>query len=90
MTKVNYKSGEDKLGPQRVEALRNLYASPIAANGYVYFTDLEGTTTVLKHGEIPRTAAINRLDESIAASAIVIDDSIILRGRKHLYCIGEK
>ena len=62
-------------------------ASPVGAGGHVYITDLRGTTQVITNSEIPRSVAVNRLGESVSASAAIVGREIFLRGEKHLYCI---
>jgi outer membrane protein assembly factor BamB len=88
LTRVHGPSGKDQPGALRLDPLGNIYASPVAANGHVYVTDLSGTTIVLSHEPTPKTVAVNRLDESISASAAIEGDEIFLRGEKHLFCIG--
>ena len=69
--------------------ISNVYASPVGAANRVYITDREGTTLVIRHGEIPRILALNRLDDSFSASAAVVGRELYLRGRRNLYCISE-
>jgi hypothetical protein len=88
LTRVHGPSGQDQPGPLRLDPLGNIYASPVAANGHVYVTDLSGTTIVLSHEPTPKTVAVNRLGESVAASAAIEGDEIFLRGEKHLWCVG--
>jgi outer membrane protein assembly factor BamB len=88
ITRVHGSSGKDQPGPIRLFQLENIYASPVAANGNVYVTDLSGTTVVLSHEPNPRIVAVNHLDESISASAAIDEDVVFLRGEKHLFCIG--
>ncbi len=90
ITRVQAKTGEDAPGAMRLGALGNIYASPVGAGGYVFITDLDGTTQVLSNTEIPRSVAVNALDEAISASAAIVDSEIFLRGDKHLYCIAEE
>ena len=40
--------------PFRLEGINNVYASPVAAAGRIYVTDLDGTTVSRRSGEIPR------------------------------------
>lgn len=87
LSQVDGASGEEPIGPFRLGALGNTYASPVAAAGRVYVTDLEGVTEVLSAGEVPRTLAVNRLDDSFAASAAIAGRQLFLRGRKSLYCL---
>jgi hypothetical protein len=69
--------------------LENIYASPVAANGHVYVIDPSGTTEVLFSQEVPRTVAVNRLGEPVAASLALVDQEIFIRGAGDLYCIAE-
>jgi outer membrane protein assembly factor BamB len=90
MTRVDGPSGTDQPGVFRLGELGNIYSSPVAANGHVYVTDLNGTTMVLSHETTPNLVAVNRLNESISASAAIDGDEIFLRGDDHLFCIGSR
>lgn len=81
------RSGETKAGPFRVDALRDIYASPVGAGGHVYITSREGTTVVISHNEEPKPVAVNHLDERFSASAAIAGDQIFLRGEHSIYCI---
>ena len=88
MTRVHGPTGQDQPGAFRLGQLGDIYASPVAANGFIYVTDLLGTTLVLTHDQAPKTVAVNRLDEPISASAAIEGDELFLRGETHLFCIG--
>ncbi len=88
LSRVTAATGEEPTPPLRLGSIRNVFASPVAANGHIYVTSLEGHTTVIATGDILRIIAENHLDDSFGASAAIADDSIILRGEKWLYCIG--
>lgn len=78
---------------QRAAAPGRYYASPVAANGHIYFTSLdEGAVTVVKAGgEMPVVAAKNPpLGERTAATPAIADDTIYIRTEKHLYAFAEK
>ena len=83
------KTGEESIGPFRLNGVRDIYASPVAADGKIYITSREGVTLVLSQPEMPRLLSANRLDDSFSASAALVDDEIFLRGEKFLYCIGQ-
>ncbi len=71
----------------------NYYASPVAANGHIYFTSLNhGVVTVLKAGAgEPTVVATNpKLGERVAATPAIADDTIYIRGAGHLYAFAEK
>lgn len=65
-------------------------ASPVAGAGNLYFTSLDGITTVVKAGPKFEVLAKNKIGETIVASPALSNGRIYLRGEKHLYCIEEK
>ena len=81
-------SGERYFGPVRMEGAANIYASPVAAGGYIYFTDREGTVEVVKAGEQYEVAAVNELGERVDASPAISGDELFIRGHEHLFCIA--
>ena len=64
-------------------------ASPLAAEGRVYFLNLEGKTTVVAASEKFEKLAENQLDDETVASPIAAGGKIFIRGRKTLYCLGQ-
>lgn len=68
--------------------------SPLYAEGRIYVSSDNGTTTVLQIAEDPKQAAEtvskNELNERMQASIAVAGKNLILRTEKHLWCIGEK
>lgn len=89
LTRVHGPTGEDQPGALRLGPLRDIYASPVAADQRVYVTDLLGTTVVISHHDIPRILAVNRLDETFSASAALAGNQLFLRGHQSLYCLQE-
>lgn len=63
------------------------YASPVAADGYVYATNEQGTTYVVRAGRDFRLVARNPLDEYTLASPAISDGELLIRTERHLYCI---
>ncbi len=88
LSRVDIQTGKDSGGPFRLAGIRNVYASPIAANGNIYVTDLDGTTIVIEDSNAPKVIAYNRLDDLFAASPIAVNDELYMRGAKFLYCIA--
>jgi outer membrane protein assembly factor BamB len=62
-------------------------ASPIYADGRLYFFNQQGTATVLKPGRALEVLATNTLDDGFMASPAVADKALFLRTRTHLYRI---
>lgn len=90
LSRANAKTGEDQGGPFRLDGIRNVYASPVAAADRVYVTDRDGVTLVIHHGDRPRVLARNRLKDRFSASAALVDRQLFLRGEGNLYCIAEE
>src|SRR5919108_5197904 len=89
-----YDAGTGKPGyvQERVAAPGRYYASPVAANGNIFFTSLEdGAVTVLKAGsEKPTVVAKNpKLGERVAATPAIADNVLYIRTDKHLYAFAE-
>ena len=68
---------------------RNYSASPIYADGRIYFCNQQSKTFVLKAGRTFELISTNSLDIGCMASPAVSDKSIYLRTKTHLYRISE-
>jgi outer membrane protein assembly factor BamB len=66
----------------------NYSASPVFADGRIYFQSEEGVTTVIAPGKTFRKLATNTLDEATLASMAVSGGSIFIRAERHLYRIA--
>jgi outer membrane protein assembly factor BamB len=60
-------------------------ASPICADGRLYLSSQDGTTTVLKPGRVLEVIATNKLDAGFMASPAVDGNAFYLRTKTHLY-----
>lgn len=93
VTAYDAKSGRQIFLQERVLAEGAYYASPVAANGHIYFTSLEdGTVTVLKAGSgKAEVAAVNpKLAERVAATPAIAHDTLYIRSAAHLYAFSNK
>ena len=90
LTTFDIRTGRRRYGPERLRGVRNVYASPVAADGRVYVTSREGTTLVLRAGPTLEVLATNMLDDGFDASPAIVDGEIYLRGQRYLYCIAEE
>jgi len=89
LSRVIAKTGEEPQEPFRLNGLSNVYASPVAASGRVYLTDLRGTTLVLTAEAEPKILARNVLNDEFSASAAIAGNELFLRGARSLYCIAK-
>lgn len=65
-------------------------ASPLYANGRIYFFSQDGHIPVIAAEREFQKLAENKLDDGFMASPAVIDDSLILRTRTHLYRVENR
>ena len=84
----NASTGEAYYGPERLEGIAEVYASPVGVSDRVYIVDRDGVTLVLKHGPKFEVLAENVLDDGFDASPAIVDTELYLRGHKYLYCIA--
>jgi outer membrane protein assembly factor BamB len=92
VTAYDAKTG-DQVYQERIVAPGQYYASPVAANGHIYFTSLQdGTVTVLNAGsDKPQVLATNpKLGERTAATPAIADNALFIRTDKHLYAFAAK
>ena len=72
-----------------LEGVPNVFASPVAARGRIYFPGQDGGTVVIKSGPAFEVLATNTLDDAFDASPALVDNEMFLRGRTFLYAIAE-
>ena len=73
--------------PQRIGG--NYSASPVYAEGRIYFLNEEGKTMVIEAGRQFKVLAENRLDGGFMASPAIAEKAFFLRTKTHLYRIEE-
>jgi outer membrane protein assembly factor BamB len=76
-----------KIWQERVNGIFS--ASPVAADGKIYFVSETGETIVLKSGREPVVIARNDIGERLIASPAVSNGQIFLRTDDRLFCIGK-
>lgn len=81
------KSGKAHYKAERLPELRMIYASPVAAGGFVYFTGRSGTTIVIKDSDRYEVVATNSVGETVDATPAPVDNELFIRGERHLFCI---
>ncbi len=81
-----------ELSAKRSAESGRYYASPVAANGHVYMSELDkGTVTVLKAGgDSLSPVQKNNLGERIAATPAIADNTLYVRTATKLYAFAEK
>jgi outer membrane protein assembly factor BamB len=59
------------------------------ADNLIYATDDDGVTKIIKPGDKLEVLAANKIGEEIYSSPAISRGQIIMRGTKHLWCIGK-
>jgi outer membrane protein assembly factor BamB len=86
MTCADMKTGE-RVAQMRLDGV--FFASPVAADGKIYFLSQTGETVVVKAGRTPAILARNDLGERLVASPAIARGRIILRSDGRLFAIGK-
>ncbi len=85
----NPANGQPYFEKQQLDEMRKIYASPVAAADRIYCTGRNGVTYVLKASDQFEVLAVNKLDDPIDCSPVIVGEELYLKSKKHLYCIVE-
>ena len=83
------KTGKANFVKQRLEGMREIFASPVGAANRVYFVGRNGVSQVIKHAEEFQVLATNTLNDKFDASPAIVGDELFLKGKTYLYCIAK-
>jgi outer membrane protein assembly factor BamB len=84
-------NGKPLAPPRRLAKIDgDVYASPVAAGGRIYFVNREGTKGVYQAGPELELLSTNELNEPVDASPAIAGPQMFLRGHKHLFCLQEE
>jgi outer membrane protein assembly factor BamB len=65
-------------------------ASPVAADGRIYFTSEQGQVRVVKAGPEFKLLAVNKLDDYVMATPAISNGSLFVRSQHFLMALGKK
>jgi len=90
LTCLNTTTGEYVYQEERVGALGDYYASPIAVDDYILVASQRGVVTVIRAGAL-ELDIIHQIDfkDAIMATPAAVDNKLYLRTSKTLYCFGK-
>jgi outer membrane protein assembly factor BamB len=86
---LNARTGEFHFQDKELPGIRDIYASPLLANGHLYIAGRDGTIVVVKDSPDFEVVSTTELGEGIDASPVALDNQLFLRGHEFLYCISE-
>lgn len=90
LTCVDAKTGKAHYAASRIPGIKETYASPVAAGGYVYLTARDGTIVVIDDSDKLKVVATNSVGEPVDATPAPVDNQLIVRGAKTLFCFEGK
>jgi outer membrane protein assembly factor BamB len=89
VTALDAATGQTLYGPQRLEGVAEIYASPLSVGGRVLVVGRDGNALVLDGGREYKVLVKNSLDDGFDASPVVVGDELYLRGYRNLYRISK-
>jgi outer membrane protein assembly factor BamB len=90
LTTLNPSTGEVRKQGRLRGVADHYYASPVAADGKIFFVSQAGVVTVLKAGPDQEVLAVNELDDESYATPAIADGRIYIRTRSALYSFGKR
>jgi outer membrane protein assembly factor BamB len=89
MSSFDAKTGQPFYAQERIGVTGSYYASPVAADGRIYVTSLDGKFSVIKAGgDKPEVLHTADFGERISATPAVVGDRLYLRTKSKLYAFG--
>ncbi len=89
LTCYRAKTGEALYEQERLDADGQYWASPVAANGNIYFASSRGNMAVVEATDTLKVVARNKLGEKINATPAIADDKLYVRSASHLWAFGK-
>lgn len=90
LTCLDARTGEVKYEGGRIPVPATFMSSPVAFDGKILLSSMEGDTYVIKAGPVHEVLKTNPLGEAIAASPALAQGRIYIRGESNLYAIGPR
>jgi outer membrane protein assembly factor BamB len=84
------KSGKILFEQERLDADGAYFASPIAANGHIYFGSSKGIVTIVEPADTLNVKARNDLGEPVLATPAIAGSTLYVRSANHLWAFGNK
>lgn len=90
MSSFDAKTGQPFYSQERLPVQGSYYASPVAADGRIYVSSLDGKLSVIKAGgDKPEVLHSADFGERISATPALVGDKLYLRTKSKLFAFGE-
>ena len=86
---IDIQTGKDIWTSKAARGQGRYFASPILANNNLYCVSERGTVIVGQPANGYHSVTTNSMNENIIASPVPVDNQLILRGARHLFCLGQ-
>ena len=83
------KAGQKFYEQERLGADGEYYASPVSANGHIYYASTKGTITVCEAGDTLQVKARNQLGDPCFATPAIVEDKLYVRTAGYLWAFGK-
>jgi outer membrane protein assembly factor BamB len=83
---LDAKSGQ-LIWKEKLQGNYNFNTAPVSIADKIYFTEVDGTTTIIKADKKFQTVAENKLEGKFIARPVVSGNSLIMRSDSHIYRI---
>ena len=90
LTSLDASTGDVLKRGRLVKSRTGVNASPIGADGKLYFATTDGQIAVLSAGAEWEVLALNALDDEIHATPAIADGKLFVRTAGRLYCFAEE
>ena len=74
---------------ERLGVAGEYYATPVAVGEYILICAQRGTAFVIRAGDALEILSRNELGEALSATPAVVENTLYLRGDKHLWAFGK-
>ena len=85
----DFETGEQIYAERLPHRKSGFSASPVAADGKIYFPGEDGDIFVVKAGPVFEILATNDMEELLMASPALSDEKLFVKGQHHLFAIGK-
>ncbi len=89
LSALDFESGEPLYTSKRLDAVGDVWATPVIAGEHIYILGRDGTVEVVTTGTEMETVSVNKLEDVFDASPAVAGDELFIRGRSNLYCFAK-
>jgi outer membrane protein assembly factor BamB len=86
---LDAKTGQAKYESERLGMAGEYYATPVAVGEHIVICAQRGTAFVIRAGDALEILSRNELGEALSATPAVVENTLYLRGEKHLWAFGK-